>query len=204
MRTIFLLIILQVLLLQSCLETTSKDPLKEKKVDHLKEDKKEVELKTLFQIKNKDDYSKSFLNQFRDSHAQYDRVQLISDSLIINHDSTNVILFPAIPKLHKKYSLSQKKNDLTFTKINYSTLEYVFQNEVNSIEGFLNLNPRFYYPSEKTIEDLEGTPNPMNHYFEEIGDSTVSIFISPNYHKIVLFEIMENDKVIESIEFILE
>jgi hypothetical protein len=130
---------------------------------------------TDFFIKDSTKYSQTFLKEFKERHSSYETVQLIDDIIIVNNDRAGGITIPTTLPLNQNvvYKKSSRGKDqvLTVRRINYSTLEYAYYEELNgkkTIErsGTADLEPVFYFGAEGTFEDKEGKTYPMNEYID--------------------------------------
>jgi hypothetical protein len=130
---------------------------------------------TKFFIKDDSKYSKTFLAEFKARHSVYQSVSLIDDTIIVNNDKVGHIIIPTDLPLNQQVTYEKtekgKTHILTVKRINYSTLEYIYFEEVNGQktnrrQGTANLEPVFYFGAEGTFEDENENVNGMNEYID--------------------------------------
>lgn len=130
---------------------------------------------TKFFIKDESKYSKTFLSEFKARHSVYESVSLIDDTIIVNNDKVGHIIIPTDLPLNQQVTYEKtekgKKQILTVKRINYSTLEYIYFEEVNGkqtnqSQGTADLEPVFYFGAEGTFEDKNENVYGMNEYID--------------------------------------
>jgi hypothetical protein len=118
----------------------------------------------IFYVKDETKYSKTFLEEFKQRHSLYQivSVSLIDDTIIINDDKEDFIIIPTDLPLNQvviyENTEKEKKQILTVKWINFSTLEYKYDEIingqfVNQKQGTADLDPVFYYASDGCFED---------------------------------------------------
>jgi hypothetical protein len=142
---------------------------------------------TVFFITNESMYSPTFLSEFKARHSVYDTVSLINDTIIVNNDTVGHIIIPTDLPLNKKVTYEElekdKKHILTVKRINYSTIEYVYFEEVNGQQtnlrkGTADLEPVFYFGAEGIFEDENENIYGMNEYIDNSEkDCCINIYI---------------------------
>lgn len=128
---------------------------------------------TQFYIKDKNQYSETFLTEFKAKHNIYKTVALIGDTIIINDDRENIILIPNDLHLDKLVTYEEivdgVKYIMTVKRINLSTIQYSYFETVNGKiknkkQGQADLEPVFYFGAEGTFEDENENVYGMNEY----------------------------------------
>lgn len=130
---------------------------------------------TKFFFKDESKYSQTFLAEFKARHSVYESVSLIDDTITINNDKVGHIIIPTDLPLNQQviYEKTEKgtKHILTVKRINYSTLEYNYYEEVNGQQtnqrqGTADIEPVFYFGAEGTFEDENENVYGMNEYID--------------------------------------
>jgi len=130
---------------------------------------------TKYFIKDESKYSQTFLTEFKARHSVYETVALIDDTIIVNNDRVGHIIIPTDLPLNQQVTYEKTENSnkyiLTVKRINYSTLEYIYYEEVNGQEtnpnqGTADLEPVFYFGAEGTFEDENENVYGMNEYID--------------------------------------
>lgn len=139
---------------------------------------------TQFYIKDKNQYSETFLTEFKAKHNIYKTVALIGDTIIINNDRENIILIPTDLPLDKlvtyEESVDGVKYIVSVKRINLSTIEYSYFETVNGKiknkkQGQADLEPVFYFGAEGTFEDENENVYGMNEYISSSKDDCQTI-----------------------------
>lgn len=119
---------------------------------------------TTFLIKDSTNYSPNFLKEFRKYFGCFDSATLSGDSIIVNGERKTYIKIPTDLPLDSVVLYKAKKNgknySLTIKRINYSTIEYVF----NGQKGVADLQPNFYLGAEGVFEAKNGKTYGMVKY----------------------------------------
>lgn len=153
-------------------------------VDKDENHKKNQSQSTQFYIKDKTQYSETFLKEFKAKHNIYKTVALIGDTIIINEDRENIILIPSDLPLNRFVTYEEDTDGIKYTlivkRINFSTLKYNYFETVNEKikneeQGQADLEPVFYFGAEGTFEDENENVYGMNEYISFSKDDCQAI-----------------------------
>lgn len=112
-------------------------------------------------IKNKDDYSKQFVDELR--ALGYEKIELIDSLIIFNGKDT--AYFPELPIIGKHFVLTGRKGDLAIAlsiqRINYSTIGYnlemvEFGRASHNQTGQADISANFFLGAESDESDISG------------------------------------------------
>jgi hypothetical protein len=156
-----------------------------KLIDSLKRDTHTHEMQTVPTNLDSAGYSRAFLSQFLEQNKMLSGVHLHEGCVIIGNDTT---FFPDDLPLYKELVFKglqdEEKLALFLKRINYTTLEYRFEqssgNAHKSIKGRADLNAGFFLGAETDTDDLDETNYLAVEYFDYSEGVSRSIRVGRN------------------------
>lgn len=150
-----------------------------------------------FSIKNKADYSESFLSDLQTLPLEN---IVLDGNLFI--EGTDTILFPQFPLMKKQTILTAKKDDLAIAlklkRINQTTIDYkieitAFGKESETFEGQATIAPTFYWGTENDENPKTGIMYSVDEYIDANEDCYTAIRLGkPNKKSQLLGKLIKN------------
>ncbi len=145
---------------------------------------------TIVVVSTPKQYSKNFIKKFKNSHTYFETIEFKNDSIIINKDKSEALIFPKGIPIGKQFTFSNE--DLKFTlhlkRINYTTIKSVLEIGKTMKTSILDLDEKFYLGSNITYENKNEDVYELFKFLSEENDCESYLHMGSNLNVIYFYD----------------